>query len=324
MSLTFVWPALLWALLLVPAGVAAYVWFIRRLVVRPVTFPDVPVLAEAGRAAGRWRRHGAAAALLGALALVIVAVSRPVMPIPVPADRVAIMLVVDHSGSMRSTDIEPNRLEAAKAAARAFLKDISPRVHVGLVGFGGYATLLAPPGTDHDTISRRLDDLYYIRRTAIGDGLLEALAALPGRVRPDPDGSLPRHPQAPLAPGVIILLSDGRSNAGFDAVRAAEIARAQNVVVHTVGVGAREWQPGAFTLGTLDESELQAVARAGGGTYHHASSAEALRDVYRGLARSVGWERRPDEVAALFALGGAATLVGALVIARWFTHPMGI
>lgn len=324
MNVTFVWPSLLWALLLVPAGVALYIWMTRRRPARPVLFPDVSALAEAGRHAGRWRRHGAAAAVLAATALAILATSRPVVPIPVPADRSAIMLVIDHSGSMRSTDIEPNRLEAAKAAARAFLKDIPPRVRVGLVGFGGYATLLAPPGTDHETISRRLDDLYYIRRTAIGDGLLEALAALPGRVRPDRDGTLPQAPREPLAPGVIILLSDGRSNAGFDAVRAAEIARRQNVIVHTVGVGSREWRPGTFTLGTLDESELQAVAQAGGGTYHHASSAQALRDVYRGLARAVGWERRPDEVAALFALGGATALVGALVLARWVTHPLGI
>jgi Ca-activated chloride channel family protein len=323
-SVTFVWPSLLWALLVIPAGIVLYVWMMRRISTRPVTFPDVPTLAEAGRRARQWRRHGAAGALLAALALVIVALGRPVMPIPVAADRSTIMLVVDYSGSMRSTDIEPNRLDAAKAAARAFLKDLPDRVRVGLVGFGGYATLLAPPGTDHETISRRLDDMYFIRRTAIGDGLVEALAALPGRVRPNPDGSLPQPPQDPLPPGVIILLSDGRSNAGVDAVQAARIARQQNVVVHTIGVGSREWQPGTFTLGTLDESELQAVAQAGGGTYHHASSAHALRDVYKGLARSVGWERRPDEVAAVFALAGAATLIGALVVARWFTYPLGI
>jgi Ca-activated chloride channel family protein len=282
------------------------------------------MVARAVEQARPWRRHAAAGVFLVGLALVIAALGRPMFPIPVPADRSVIMLVIDVSGSMRSTDIDPNRLEAAKAAARAFLKDVPDQVRVGLVSFGGYATLVAPPGTDHEEIAARMESFSFIRRTAIGDGLLEAVAALPGRVRPNTDGTLPPLPQGARAPGVVILLSDGRSNAGINAVRAAEIARQQDVVVHTIGVGNPNPQANAYVIGgVMDESELRAVAQAGGGTYHHATSASALRGIYRQLARSVGWERRPDEVSGLLALAGAVALVSSLTVARWFTHPLG-
>ncbi|MDR7484106.1 MAG: VWA domain-containing protein [Armatimonadota bacterium] len=320
----FLWPGFLAGFALLPLLVAAYARWIRRPVPRVVTYPDATTVLAATGQGRRWRRHLGAGLFLIGLAAVITALGRPTFPIPVPADRAAIMLVIDISGSMRSTDIEPNRLEAAKAAAKIFLDDLPDQVRVGLVTFGGYATLVAPPGTPHDRIKASIDGLnYFIRRTAIGAGLLEAMAALPGRGRPGPDGTLPSLPTVKRPPGIIILLSDGRSNTGIDAVRAAEMARAQEVTIHTIGVGQTEWRPGAFMIGgALDETELRAVANAGGGTYHHASSASALKDVYRSLARSVGWERRPDEVSAVFALTGAVVLAGALVI-RQVTSPLG-
>jgi len=325
MMLEFRWPALLWALLLVPGLAILYARWTRRRAPRPVIFSDLATLAAAGEQASRWRRHVAAGVFLLGLGLALMALGRPVFPLPVPADRSAIMLVLDISGSMRSTDIAPNRLEAAKAAARAFLAAVPDQVSVGLVTFGGYATLVAPPGTDHRVIVERLEGLSFIRRTAIGEGLLEAVAALPGRVRPGPDGTLPVVPHADRPPGVVILLSDGRSNTGIDAVRAAQIARQQDVVVHTVGVGNPAPDPNAFVIGgSLDESELRAVAQVGGGTYHHASSAASLAGIYKRLARSVGWERRPDEVSAAFALAGAVALSAALAVARWVTHPLGL
>ncbi|MDR7418323.1 MAG: VWA domain-containing protein [Armatimonadota bacterium] len=320
----FVWPGALWALLLIPVLAVGYVRAVRRPAVRTLTFPDLAVVRQAMAHSGRWRQHLAAVVFLAGLTLVLAAFSRPTAPMPVPADRSAIMLVIDVSGSMRSTDIEPNRLEAAKAAARAFLDDVPDRVRVGMVTFGGYTTLVAPPGTDHSVIAERMDSFTFIRRTAIGEGLLEAVAALPGRVRPGPDGTLPPIPPGDRPPGIVILLSDGRSNAGIDSVKAAEIARQQDVVVHTIGVGDPNPSTGAFVIGgVMDESELQAVAQAGGGTYYHAKSAVALKGIYRQLARSVGWERRPDEVSGVLALAGAVALAASLAVAYWFTHPLG-
>jgi Ca-activated chloride channel family protein len=320
----FIWPTLLWLLILVPAAIFVYVRLLRRAAARAIVFPDLGVVAAAAAEAPRWRRHLAAAALLVGFALALVALSRPVFPIPAPADRSAIMLVIDVSGSMRSTDIDPNRIEAAKAAAKAFLEDLPKQVRVGLVTFAGYAQVVAPPGTDHNVIAERLDEIRLLPRTAIGEGLLEAMAALPGRVRPTYDGTLPQAPPDDLPPAIVILLSDGRSNTGINSVTAAEIARRQNVTVHTIGVGNPNPSPGSWVIGgAMDESELQAVAQAGGGTYHQASSAMALKGVYRKLARAVGWERRPDEVSAVFALAGATAVGVAVTLSRWVTHPLG-
>lgn len=223
------------------------------------------------------------------------------------------MLSLDVSGSMRSRDILPSRLEAAKEAAKSFVRTLPPQIPVGLVAFGGYALLLVRPTTDREELLDAIDRLEFLPRTAIGEGLLEAVAALPGRGRPSPSGSLPRRPLGGWPPGVVVLLSDGRSNTGIDPLEAAGIARAQEVTVYTVGVGQPSTGYDLWTIGgPLDEETLREIARITGGTYHHAASARALREVYRKLARAAGWERRPTEVTGFAALVSAGLLVAAV------------
>jgi Ca-activated chloride channel family protein len=279
----FLWPAVLWGLFLVPLIAGAYGWALRRRAARAIAHPGLGELRTAQLRANRFRRHLPAALYLASLGVAAVAAGRPVLPLPTPADRTAVVLSIDISGSMRSQDLAPTRLEAAKEAARDFLRSLPPRVRVGLVAFAGYATLLLRPTTDRTRLLQEIDGLSYRPRTAIGEGLLEAVAALPGRVRATPDGTLPLRPPGGWPPGVVVLLSDGRSNTGIDPLEAARIARAQEVTVYTIGVG----QP------------------------FSASSAHGLRDIYRRLARSVGWEHRPTEASGLFALLSALLLAGA-------------
>ncbi|MDR5709262.1 MAG: VWA domain-containing protein [Armatimonadota bacterium] len=289
-----------------------YVWAIRRRARRAIAHPLLHELVAAGER-GRGGRHLPAGLYLAALAGSLLALGRPVVPLPVPADRSAIVLSLDVSGSMRSQDLLPSRLEAAKEAAKSFVRALPPQVQVGLVAFGGYALLLVRPTTDREELLRAIDRLEFLPRTAIGEGLLEAVAALPGRTRPGPDGSLPQRPPGGWPPGVVILLSDGRSNTGIDPLEAAGIARAQEVTVYTVGVGQPFAASDIWTIGgPLDEETLKEIARLTGGTYHHASSARALREVYRRLAPVVGWERRPTEVTGFVALLSAALLVAAV------------
>lgn len=324
MPVTFHWPGLLWGLLLVPALVAVYARVLRWPRRHPVFHPFTAMAAAADSRGARFTRHLPAVLLLAALTVVLLGIARPVVRIPVPADQSAIILSIDSSGSMRSTDVAPTRLDAAKVAAKAFLATLPRRVRVGLVMFGGYAQLLVPPTTDRERLVQAIDGLSFIRRTAIGEGLLEALVALPGRSRPSFDGSLP--PAAgPRPPGIIILLTDGRSNTGIDPLAAADIARRQEVTVYTVGVGQPFTPDNSFTIGgPMDEETLKEVARITGGTYHHATSAEALRSVYEKLARRVGWERRPTEAGAVAAFLAAATLLAALVLSQVRTRPLGI
>jgi len=324
MPLGFLWPALLWGLLLVPAALGVYVWALRRPPRSPVAFPDGPRLAFAAAAGRRWTRHLPAALFLTGLAAALAAVARPVALLPVPADQAAIMLSLDVSGSMRSQDIAPSRMEASKEAAKAFVQSLPSRVRVGLTTFGGYAQVVVPPGSDHQRVTEAIDGLGFVRRTAIGEGLLEAVAGLPGRVRPAPDGTIPAQPPGPRPSAVVILLSDGVSNTGIDPLQAAQLAKQQDVTVYTVGVG-QPMSTGTWTIGgPLDEETMKEIADITGGRYFHASSAEGLRDVYRGLARTVGWERRREEVSGAAAGLGLVALLAAFAVSRLATHPLGV
>jgi Ca-activated chloride channel family protein len=310
---TFTSPGVLWGLLLLPLLAAAYVAALRRPARYSVAYSTGSLLASAAALAGR-RRHLGATFFLLALGAVIVALARPEALIRVPADRAAIVLSIDVSGSMRSTDVSPSRLDAAKAAAKTFIDTVPDRVKIGLVVFAGFATVLSEPTTDHARLIMLIDGLGMARRTAIGEGLLEAVATLPDRVKPRWDGTMPPVVADP-APGFVVLLSDGRNNAGIDPLQAAQIARDQKVRVYTVGLGQRfspdnGWQIG----GPMDEETLQTIASMTGGQYYHASSAHSLLGVYRTLARRVGFERRPTEVSALAAAAALLALLAAALV----------
>lgn len=324
MRITFLWPALLWGMLLIPLLALLYVRVLGRPARHPVSFSTQGTLAHAAAASSRYRRHVGAALFGVAAMLLVAAAARPVAPIPVPADQAAIMLAIDVSGSMRSQDVLPTRLDAAKAAATTFLDSVPDRVRIGLVTFAGFATVLVPPVTEHQRIKDALVGLGYARRTAIGEGLLESVAALPGRVRPGPDGVLPPVLPGPKPSGIVVLLSDGNSNYGISPLDAAEIARRQDVTVYTVGIG-QPMSTGAWQIGgSLDQETLQSIATITGGTYYHASSAEGLRQIYRRLARSVGWERRPTEISAVTAAGAAVLFLASLSLSWFLIHPAGL
>ena len=318
---TFTSPGFLWGLLVLPLLAAGYFAAVRRPTRYRISYSTGSLLAAAAAKGGK-RRHLSAAFFLLSIAAIIVALARPEALIRVPADRAAIVLSLDVSGSMRSTDVFPTRLDAAKAAARTFVDAVPDRVRIGLVAFAGFATVLSEPTTDHARIIELINGLGMARRTAIGEGLLEAVATLPDRVKPRPDGSVPLIPPNP-APGIVVLLSDGRSNAGIDPLQAAQIARDQKVRVYTVGLGQRVTPDNAWTIGgPMDEETLQTIASMTGGQYYHASSAQSLLGVYRTLARRIGWERRPTEVSAVAAGLAALALLAAAAISWLRLSPL--
>ncbi|MBI4280014.1 MAG: VWA domain-containing protein [Armatimonadetes bacterium] len=301
--MAFLWPSVLWSLLALPALAWAYAWALRRRAVQTVAHPHLTLLAAAA-VRPAWRRHVSAACLLLALAAVIVAAARPVAMLPLPSNQSAIILSIDTSGSMRSEDMRPNRFEAAKEAARAFVAALPRSARIGVVAFSGYATLVQSPTRDRRAVQDTIASLRMGPWTAIGDGLLEAVRALPGREQAGPATPVP--PAGVRLPaGVVVLLSDGRSNRGVSNEIAAEIARAYQVKTYTVGIGQTYPvnDPNAFVIGgTLDEESLRAIAAATGGEYFHASSAEELRRVYRHLGAVIGWNRQETETGALAAL----------------------
>jgi Ca-activated chloride channel family protein len=318
MSMTFVWPVLLWSLLLIPLMAGLYVWLLRRPSKHPVGYPNVLALAAAAGRGNQVRRHLPAAFFLLALALILVALARPVAPLPVPSNRIVVMLSIDVSRSMLAQDLPPNRMEAAKGAAVEFVKALPAGLRVGLVTFSSYATTIVPPTPDHGRVIDAIKMLNTEFATAIGDGLVEAIWSLPERERPVDLTNPPAPPTKRLPPATIVLLSDGQSNRGVLPHDAARIARDQQVKVYTIGVGTPE---GTFlTLGgrsiwvRLDEETLKEMAEITGGSYYRTTSVAELRKVYRQLGRLIGWERRPTEVTNLAAAAGAGSLVVALLV----------
>jgi len=320
----FEWPGMLWALAVMPLFAWIYVRALGRPSSRAVLIPNVALLAQAAGQHSRLRRHVPAALYLAALAALTVGLARPVAPWPVPASDGIVILSIDVSRSMLAEDLPPSRMEAAKVAAREFVQALPRGFRIGLVTFSSYATTVVPPTTDRPRMLDAIELLSTEFATAIGDGLLEAIWSLPGRVRPLVPGTPPPPPSGPLSPGLIVLLSDGQSNRGMLPLEAARIARDLQVKVYTVGIGTPE---GTFlSIGgrsiwvRLDEETLRGMAETTGGAYYRTTNVSELRRVYRQLGRQIGWERKPTEVTFVAAGAGMVLLVVAVTLSMLTVH----
>jgi Ca-activated chloride channel homolog len=328
---SFVWPAVLILYLLVPALVGGYLWMLRRPARERVRFPGGDLVARAAAAGGRWRRHVPAVLYLLTLSAVIFTLARPVAPVPVPDNRTTVMLSVDVSRSMMARDVIPTRLDAAKKAAVEFVRSLPRGARVGLVSFSSYATLVTPPTDDHDRVIEAINNLNLEFATAIGDGLLEAVYALPGRPRPEnPQIPTPDTPPVDinhLPPGTVVLLSDGQSNRGTPPEDAAAIARDLHVKVYTVGLGSPEGTflelGGRSIFVRLDEETLKEIAQVTGGQYWRVASTGELSRVYTRLGRSIGWEHKPVEVSGLSSVVVAGLFVVTVAVSLLWMHRLG-
>src|SRR5689334_18174262 len=174
----FLWPEILWMLLAAPVLVLAYVALLRRRKKAAVRFADVPLVRSAIGPGMRLRRHLPPALFLLAMVAVIVAVARPQTRMTMPSMQQTVILAVDVSLSMGAEDVNPNRITAAQAAARAFIEERPPDLRVGLVAFGGNAILVQPPTTSREDLLAAIDRFQLQRGTATGSALYASLAAL--------------------------------------------------------------------------------------------------------------------------------------------------
>lgn len=310
--MTFQWPTLLLGLALVPALLALYILAQRRRRAYAARFTNLALLAEvAGKGPGA-RRHIPPLLFLLSLAALVVGLARPTAVIAVPRDQAAVVLVLDVSGSMAAADLDPSRMAAAQSAAHAFLDALPPEQQVGLVTFHSSAGVAAPLTRDHAAVARAIDTLRPQQSTAIGDGLTLALDQL--AARPVEEGG-----ERP--PGLVVLLSDGESNAGMPPATASARASAEGVRVHTVGIGQRGATTrveGGWSVG-LDERTLQRIADETGGRYFYAAERSELERIYSDLGSQVRWVEERTEVTALVsAFGTLLMLAGGLLALRWF------
>jgi Ca-activated chloride channel family protein len=345
--MSFLWPQMLWLLLALPACVAAYVWLLRRRKAA-VGYASLSLVREAMGTRPGLRRHVPPALFLIALAAALVAVSRPTAVVTLPSQFQTIVLAIDVSLSMRASDVLPDRITAAQAAARSFIEDHPPRARIGIVSFGGSAQLVQKPTDRNEDLIAAIDRFQLQRGTATGSALVVSLAtlfpdqdidvesvvfgraggsggkgvAIDRPARPERERPAPVKPGS-YASGVIVLLSDGRRTTGPDPIEVAKMAADRGVRVFTVGFGTVEGATIGFegwsAYVRLDEETLKAVAELTRGEYYHAGTAADLKKVYQELNTRFVMERRDTEVTSLFSLAAAllAAAAGALSLA-WF------
>jgi Ca-activated chloride channel family protein len=351
--MNLLWPGILLLLVLIPLLIVVYIWALRRRQVA-VRYSSLVLVRVAIPRFSRLRRHLPFGLFLAAIASLIFAFGRPITVVAVPTNQTTIILAMDVSGSMCSGDISPNRLLAAEAAAITFIRNQKVSTRIGIVAFSGFAEVVQPPTTDKRALENAINSLLTARWTAIGSGILksiDAISEIDENVWPSVDASSSPVQPTPVPPGayapsIIVLLTDGASNAGPMPVEAAQQAVDRGVRVYTIGYGTpyggefvlcgprfqgnepfRGGGPpgggggggppggGRFRRG-IDEATLQQIADMTGGIYYSAESGNELQGVFENLPTNIIVKHEVEEVSVIF------TGIGALLAAIGITLSM--
>src|SRR6266516_2412244 len=351
--MSFSWPWALLALLVIPLVFA--VWWLTRLRKRraAVRVTSLALVRTAMPGRSRWRRRIPVALLTLGLAVLAVGAARPQATVPVASSSATIMLALDVSGSMCSTDVKPNRITAAEQAATAFIKSQTGGPHIGLVAFAGTAVVLVPPTADTSQLISALGGLTTSFGTAIGEGILTSLDAI-AQVDPSvtPTGATAsRDGRTGYADDVIVVLAAGSNNRGIDPQAAAKEAAARGVRVFTIGYGTDNPAPlacssdqfggfgggggggGGGTFGGFgggrggvgnpfdaDFSALTQISRTTGGTFYRAQDAVQLSRALARLPAAFTIVRKHIDIASWFAAGGGLLIAAAVGLSLWWNR----
>jgi Ca-activated chloride channel family protein len=315
--LEFMRPERLWWLVMIPLLLGLYVFLLwrRRRKARPHAITNLERVLPKQQA---WKRHVAVGAAVLALGALNVAFAQPKGEVEVPRERATVVITLDISRSMIAQDVAPDRITAAKAAARDFLNLLPVGFNVSLVSFAGTAAVVVPPTTDRGVVAAAIENLQVAPSTAIGEGIYSSLDAM-AQAPPDPD-----HPDEP-APGAVVLLSDGYTNVGRPSDQAARDAAAQHIPIYTIAYGTANGyveNNGRREPVPVNPAELAQVSRLSGGKAFTAGSAGQLKEVYSSIAKSVGYVKVDQEVTEQYA--GYALLLAVMAAvavislgARW-------
>jgi Ca-activated chloride channel homolog len=344
--MSFLWSSSLYLFFLIPLIILAYILILRRRRRFAVRYSSLSLVREAVSHQSWLRRHLPFIFFLLALASLVLALARPVATVMIPSNQATIILAMDVSRSMCSTDIPPNRLEAAKQAALQFIARQERGRLIGVIAFAGFAELVQPPTDDRAALEDAIINLTPARRTAIGSAILRSLDAIseidssiaPGDTGNIPEGEFTPVPEGEYAPHIIVLLTDGASNAGPNPLSAAIQASERGIRVYTIGFGTTHntspmncgyqiQENDAFGGGgfgnpfggggggfrrEIDEETLTAIAEMTGGTYYAAMSAGELQDVFQNLPTYLVSTRETIEISAFFT--AFATLLAVLAM----------
>jgi Ca-activated chloride channel homolog len=345
------WPWALLALLAVPLLLLLGRLVRRRRRQAAVRVTSIALVRSALPGRTRWVRLLPSLLLLAGLVLLGVGAARPQARVPVASDSTTIMLAMDVSGSMCSTDVDPNRLTVAQQAAKKFIEAEGGDVRIGLVAFAGVAGVQVPPTTDTEALTTAIDGLSTARGTAIGSAILtsvDGIAAVDPTVAPSGVDAETAQ-RADVAPDVIVVLTDGANTQGPEPEEAAQTAAVRGLRVFTIGFGttaptrmactgqqAGGWAGGGGYGGgggfggggrfggrsplVIDEDALKEVAETTGGEYYRAENADQLAEALGDLPSHVTVARQDVDVASWFAGAGGLLVVAALATSLWWSR----
>ncbi|HEX3714419.1 MAG TPA: VWA domain-containing protein [Trebonia sp.] len=343
--MSFSWPWALLALLVLPLLLAAWWLARRRRKQAAVRVTSISLVRSALAGRSRWRRRVPVALLALGIAVLSVGAARPQVSVPEVSSDATIMLAVDVSGSMCSTDVKPNRITAAEQSAGAFIKSQSGGPRIGLVAFASTAAVLVPPTTDTSQLLSALASLTTAGGTAIGEGMLASLDAI-AQVDPSvaPSGAtVKRDPAAGYADAVIVVLTDGSNNRGVDPQTAAKQAAARGVRVFTIGYGTDN--PAILSCGSTqfggfgglsgggggggggtgnpldaDYGALMQISKTTGGTFYRAQDADELNRALAKLPAAFTVVHKQEDIAAGFAALGGLLIAVAVALSLWWNR----
>src|SRR5215831_8203614 len=338
--MSFSWPWALLALLVIPLVFAIWWWTRRRRRRAAIRVTSIALVRAAVPGRTRWRRRIPAALLVAGFAVLGVGAARPQVTVPVPSTSATIMLALDISGSMCSTDVHPNRITAAEKATRDFISSQAGGPRVGLVAFSVTAGLLKPPTHDTQTLLRALNGLTTGRGTAIGQAILTSLDAI-AQADPAvaPTGARPANGVGGgFADDAIVVLTDGANNEGVDPLTAARQAAGRRVRVFTIGFGTTHPAPlvcagsqfggfggfGGFIGGrnplVADDGALKRIAATTGATFYRAKDAGQLQNALANLPGAFTIIHKHLDIAAWFAGVGGLLIATAVALSLWWNR----
>lgn len=324
--MSFVAPERLFLLALVAVLAGTYVVLQLRGSKFAMRFTNLELLERVAPKRARWRRHVVAGAFVLALAALVVSLARPIRTVEVATEKSTVVLAIDTSISMRSMDVSPSRLDAARAAATDFVDLVPEGIDVGLVAFDGSARLAAPPSDDRDSVKDAIDGLTLGEGTAIGEAIFLGVDSILGAEAGERDSSSTDAgadaDQEP--PGRVIVMSDGETTAGRANEDAASAAAAAGVPVSTIAYGTDAGSvvyQGEEIPVPVNRSALRQVADSTGGTFFEAASGEELRAAFDNLGTAIAVETEQRELALWFVGLGLllATTAGAGSL-FWFSR----
>jgi Ca-activated chloride channel family protein len=304
----FIAPAWLWLLVLVAALLVAYVLLQLRRTKYVARFSNLELLGSVAPRRPGWRRHLTFAVLLAGLTVLTVGVAQPTAAVRVPRDRATVMLAVDVSLSMQATDVLPSRIDAAKAAGKKFVGLLPSRINLGLVAFGGNASVLVSPTVDRAPVEAAIKGLKLQESTAIGEAIFTSLQAITvfGQATTAKGDKPP--------PARIVLLSDGTNTVGRPVSAAVDAAKKAGVQVSTIAFGTDNgtvtYQGDTIPV-PADKQALQQIADDTGGTFHTAASVQELEQVYQNIGQQIGYTTKQRDVSWRYMAVGLLVLLAA-------------